>query len=195
MLNVWFYTLSSTSQVLAAIVGIFAVLVVYKLQGLKPFLQEARFALIKIIPYISRNLKKESDARKKICYSEIELEICSYEEICEKFEILLSELKRDGNQFEVKTHPVKSSLFSEKFYDINDDTMRFFRTLVGQQKEIFARLKVTTFLGFILITFGLFGIVLTDYIADLKTLVLSIIAVVFYFVYISINIYKISLVQ
>lgn len=51
--SIWFYTLSTSAQVLAAVVGLFAVFVIYKLQSITPQLSEMRQDIAeRIISYI-----------------------------------------------------------------------------------------------------------------------------------------------
>lgn len=185
--NIWFYTLSTSAQVLAAIVGIFAVFVVYKLQGLTSFIEDVRTATIKILPYIINNVRDY-----KCKYTVAELEVKSDRELIAIFKESLDLLKTNREGFGVITYSTKSGIFPEKYYDFNDNTFDFYNILIGKKEQILERLKESIALGLVLISTCIIELTFTKTFINFNVLFLTSLSIVFYFTSIAKNIYFIS---
>ena len=185
--TIWFYTLSTSAQVLAALVGLFAIFVVYKLQGLNPALEDVRAALIKILPYISSNIN--NFGRRNTIE---ELDLKSDRELISIFDEILEVQKTEPQRLQIKSHPIKSGLFPEKYYDLNNQTKTYYETKAASKQDILSRLKKSLIFGFVLITFCVLELSFTMYLIDIKVLFLTSVAVAVYMMLIIKNVYLIS---
>jgi len=184
--NIWFYTLSASAQTLAALVGIFAVFVVYKLQGLSHSLEDVRIITVKILSYVSCNIENFPK------YNMEELNVKFDRELISIFNEILKVLKSEPQRVGVKSHALRSNIFPEKYYDLNDETKIYYEKKVELKEDIYKRLKENLILGFFLISFCILELSFTYYFIDFKVLLITSIAIVLYMISIFKNIYFIS---
>ncbi|MFA6306244.1 MAG: hypothetical protein WCV70_00250 [Patescibacteria group bacterium] len=186
LVNIWFYTLSTSAQVLAALVGLFAVFVVYKLQGLSSSLEDVRNITVKILSHFSLNT---TDFTK---YSEEMLGVKSDRELILVFNKILEVRDKEPDKLGIKSYPIKSNLFQEKYYNLNNETKTYYEKKVELKEDIYKRLKESLIFGFILISVCILELSFTNYLVNFKVLFFTSIAIVLYMISILKNIYLIS---
>jgi hypothetical protein len=151
--GIWFYTFSTAAQVMAALVGLFAVFVVYKIQDFSQVLGEARSALSSIIPYFSANTKG---------YELITVQDfvhLSDKEILQTFAELLALKSFTSSNYYTTIGRISFSL--------DDTTYDYFARLVNKKSRILRRLLIVLILCLSAIALSLIALMLTAYLITL----------------------------
>jgi hypothetical protein len=151
--NIWFYTFSTAAQVMASIVGLFAVFVVYKIQDFSGLLSNTREALIKIIVDDGANVKgyqfaiRAQDALK-----------LSDLDILNKFHELvqIKETQPDRIGSTTTLH------VGMTYMQLNSHTYSFFYNLVQKRRVIFAKLRIVLIYSLGCVALSLIALVMKD---------------------------------
>jgi len=158
-LDIWFYTFSSAAQVMAALVGLFAVFVVYKIQDFSQLINEARSALSRLLPYVSANIGGGQIP------AHVMMEM-SDEETLEKFAEILA-LHTRNNSFN-STERVGNMTFT-----VDDTTYDYCFKLINKKKRILQRLLFVLIVCLGTIALSLASLVATNLLANPLNLWLS----------------------
>jgi len=151
--SIWFYTFSTSAQVMAALVGLFAVFVVYKIQDFGETLTQTRYAAIRIITYSSANTKDYTRVFKQDTVSMSDFQIL------EKFSELLK----------IKQEEPQRISASENFsietinYALDDQTYFFYQTLVLKRQNILSQFKLVLILTLASVALSLIALVMTNF--------------------------------
>lgn len=130
--NIWFYTLSTAAQVLAALAGLFAVFVVWKMQDSEKILSEIRLAVIDIFYKTSKNTDNFNAIELEILHSMLD------SEILRKFSELLLIKKTEPHRISFL-----QSIRSDNFivYSLDEFTENIYRAYINKKLYILERLK------------------------------------------------------
>lgn len=150
MNNIWFYTLSSISQVLAATMGVFAVFVIFKLDKINEVIDEYKKFTFRAIPIED----------KKNSYNYYELEIDKIIEMGEKF-IKSEDFK---NQAFGGNNEVGSFVFGE-------NTILLLKKLISKKENIINKLKINLITSILTISASLFLLVFTQIFSEKNYLI------------------------
>lgn len=129
--SIWFYTFSTAAQVMSALIGLFAVFVVYKIQDSSQLLNEARFALSKLLPYVSTNTEGPDPITSE------EISLLSDKELLETLAELLI-FETNERPFVHNAETVGNITFS-----INRTTYDYVSRLVVKKKRILSKMAYT----------------------------------------------------
>lgn len=181
--NIWFYTLSTAAQVLAALAGLFAVFVVWKVQDIDRFLFDIRRKIISLISDLSRNIKEIDPIKAENLYS------MSDSEILNKFSELLTIKMKEPERMNVS-------------YEINDDTITYaldeftenlYKNNINKRLNILADLKIVLIINFFVISVCLIVLTFSSIICSKFIVLVVICFAVLYCLYLIGNrIYKIT---
>lgn len=150
--NIWFYTFSASSQVMAALVGLFAIFVVYKIQEFSTLLYEVREATIRILTYSSANTENYTNIQTHETVSMTDFQLLNkFEEL---LNIKLSEPERVSARETIHMGTIS--------YTLNQLSFDFFKRLVTKKVEILKRLKRNLILSFFVIFVAILALVLTE---------------------------------
>jgi hypothetical protein len=184
MENIWFYTLSTSSQVLAALAGLFAVFVVWKIQDFEKLLSETRLAIINIISNISANTKNYSRLTLESLYLMSDLQIL------EKFSELL-DIKENQHDRITIAHTVTGDSYIH--YTLDPITKDFYKKHIDKKLSILKDLKMVLIVNFLVLTICILALTFSSYL-NYNFLILLIInfAVIVCVCLVGFNIYKIT---
>lgn len=145
--NIWFYTYSTSAQVIAALVGLFAVFVVYKIQNSSSALSEAKLALSRLLPYVSPNSGGERFTQERMAEMDEK----------EMLQIFGELLVLRGSENEVFFQYIEQ--VGENRYSINDTTYNYFSKLVKKKSDILEKLIYMLLLSFFSISISICSLV------------------------------------
>jgi hypothetical protein len=151
--SIWFYTFSTSAQVMAALVGLFAVFIVYKIQEFSSNLSQARDATVMILTYVGANTKGYTALKIDETVS------MSDDEIILKFRELL-DIKNSEPDRMSASQTVHLGVIN---YEINEISYTFYNGLVQKKNLILNELKKILILSFTVITISVLAIIGTDY--------------------------------
>jgi hypothetical protein len=136
--NIWFYALSTSAQVLAALAGLFAVFVVWKIQDFEKVLSGTRMAIIQIVSYLSRNTKNYEALRSESLHSMTD------SEVLKKFSELLTIKISEPGRISVSMD-IKGDLIS---YSLDDFTEALYKNHIDKKLNILRDLKIILIANF-----------------------------------------------
>ena len=142
--SIWFYTFSTVAQVMAALVGLFAVFVVYKIQDFSSKLDSLRHNILVMLPYVSSNTADFKGFTKGQL-----LELDDFQ-LLERFKNLLEHIESHPN---LRTVP---DSFCSK------DSFELFEKLINLKRDILQQLKNSIFNSFGTIAISVVCLVSTD---------------------------------
>ena len=182
--NIWFYTLSTSAQVLAALAGIFAVFVVWKIQDFEKILSETRLAVIKLFSYASANTKDYETIKLETLYSMTD------SELLDKFSELLSIKINEPSRISVSETIRSENLIH---YSLDEFTKNLYHTHINKKLNILKDLKNILVVNFLVISICIITLTFSN-IIYYKFLILIIIslAVLLCLYLISSGIYRIT---
>ena len=154
--NIWFYTLSTSAQVLAALAGLFAVFAVWKMQDSDKILSEARLAIVQIVSYISGNTEGYEAKRLESLY------LMTNSEILEIFSELLSIKKEAPQRVSVSERIRGDNLIS---YSLDDFTENLYRGHISKKLNILKDLKYILIANFSAIGICILGLTFSNFIS------------------------------
>lgn len=157
MENIWFYSLSALSQVMAAIISFFGVFVVFKLQALNENISSQRKkAIMYIVSAVEKTAENGEDNPNKTFRDKNELtayqaDYLQYSDskICEIFNQI----------WETKSILYNNHLVDEKnhaYYFYNKSNYKMFENAINEKKNILEKLYISLLLSAISITVSLF---------------------------------------
>jgi len=186
MENIWFYTLSTSAQVLAALAGLFAVFVVWRVQSFEKILSDMRLAIIKIVSYISGNTNNYNRITVEDLYLMSDLEILK------KFSELLSIKISEPKRITVLPYNVEGSNLI--FYSLDKPTETLYKNNINKKLSALKELRKILIVNFCVISVCLLALNFSNIICS-KFLILTIIcATVLYCLYLIGNgIYRITI--
>lgn len=150
--NIWFYTFSTSAQVMAALVGLFAVFVVYKMQEFSGLLSETREATVKLLTHISANTKDYDIIKGNDTIS------MSDAELLKKLHELVNIQEKEPQRIQAG----QTIFLSEIAYTLDQSSCDFFSRLIARKQNILKQLKKTLILCFIVIALSVLFLVMTD---------------------------------
>lgn len=131
-INTWYYTLSTSAQVLAALAGLFAVFVVYKIQSTQVLFDDTKIAFMKLIDRYSSIIEGYVHIRF------IDMHFWDHEKLLEK----VKEINQIKNNNPEKLKAIIPGVPHNQFsYDISDEEVEYYENLLGKRKEILKLLK------------------------------------------------------
>lgn len=182
--NIWFYTLSTSAQVLAALAGLFAVFVVWKVQDFEKILSESRLAIIQIVSFLSANTKNFNAVRLESLYS------MSDSEILKVFSELLIIKNNEPGRISVGQTIKGDSLIS---YSLDNFTEDLYRNHINKKLNILKDLKIILILNFLVMSLCILCLTLSDIVSCKKTVLIVVSILVFVCLFsIGRGIYKIT---
>lgn len=185
MENIWFYTLSTSAQVLAALAGLFAVFVVWKIQDLGKIIIELRSAAIKIIPYCAANTQDYEQKNYKDFYFMEDLKIL------EIFSELLEIKKNDPSRMTIEPYVVENNNLTRLTLD--ESTESLYKRSIAKRAEVLSDLKKILIANFAVISICILALTFSSIIFyKLITLIVISCAVLYCLYLISRGIYEIT---
>lgn len=183
--NIWFYTLSTSAQVLAALAGLFAVFVVWKIQDFEKILVETRLAVIKLFSFASANTKDYKTIKLEALYSMTD------SELLEKFSELLAIKIKEPSRVSVSETIRGDNLIT---YSLDEFTKNLYSSHINRKLSILKDLKNILVTSFSIISVCILALTFSS-IIYFKFIVLIVISIaVLYGLYlISNGIYRITL--
>jgi hypothetical protein len=182
--NIWFYTLSTSAQVLAALAGLFAVFVVWKIQDFEKILSETRLAVIKLLSFIGPNTKDFKTTSLEVLYSMSDSNIL--ERFSELVKIKINEPLRVGVHQTISSDNLIS-------YSIDSFTENLYRVHINKKLEILHKLKFILILNFCVISACVIALTFSKIILCKEiVLIIIMVAVLFCLYSIGQGIYKIT---
>lgn len=182
--NIWFYTLSTSAQVLSALAGLFAVFVVWKIQEFEKIFSETRLSIIKIISTISGSTKNYDHIKPENLYFMLDLQIL------DKFSELLSIKNSEPNRISASHFITHESLVR---YTLDEFTKKFYADQINKRSKIFFDLKKVLIINFLVISLCILALTFSANIFYKNYILIFISILVLYCLYlISSSIYKIS---
>lgn len=151
--SIWFYTFSTSAQVMAALVGLFAVFIVYKIQEFSGNLTQARDATVMILTFISANTRDYTPLKIN------ETVTMSDDDLLVKFRELLDIKVNEPDRITV-SQTVHLGVIN---YELNELSLNFFDGLVRKKSEILSELKYILIFSFAVIALSVLAIVFTDH--------------------------------
>lgn len=151
--STWYYTLSTSAQVLAALEGLFAVFVVYKIQSMQVIFDNTKIAFMKLIEAYSSIIKD---------YNRIEfvsMHFWSQDQILEKVKEI-NEIKNE-NPDRLKAI-IPGTPHNGLYYDICNDGVVYYSNLINKRKDILKSLKSNSIIIFSAIVVCLVGLAVSD---------------------------------
>ena len=156
-INVWYYTLSTSAQVLAALAGLFAVFVVYKIQSMSNT----------IVNYSGHHPDYKD---KRLVLQEIIL--LADDSVLIKLDYFLSHYEKLSNEERVNLYVNNGG--SSPLYGINycfdRYTYNLYKNLLSEKRDIIRRLSKIIILSFLTISICLLFLVFSFYINNIYTL-------------------------
>lgn len=182
--NIWFYTLSTSAQVLASLAGLFAVFVVWKIQDFGKMLFETRLAVIRLLNYISPNTKDYKILRLDILHKMPD------QELFKEFDELLSIQTKEPSRISASETIRGDSMVP---YSLNEFTKDFYKSQIEKKESILKNLKNILIMNFAVISVCILALTFSNLIYC-KFTVLTVISVgvLFCLYLISRGIYKIT---
>lgn len=159
--NIWFYTFSTSAQVMASLVGLFAVFVVYKIQDFGELLSWTRDATVSLVTNVGANTSN---------YIAVKIQdtvTMNDEELLKKFRELLDIKLSEPDR--IKVDP-SISIMGMGSYALNEDSFNLFNRLVVKKKSILSQLKKTLVLSFIIIALSILALVMTCIVSSIFVL-------------------------
>lgn len=153
--NIWFYTFSSAAQVVAALAGLFAVFVVYRIQEFGRHVREARFTLAKIIPYVSANTPGYKSVTAEAFHKMTD------EEIRMTFAELL--VVREN------ASPIISISVGDLSFGLDAATYDYFTNLIVKKEKLLKQLFTVLVVSLGTIAVALISLVLTEFLIEWDT--------------------------
>ncbi len=141
--NIWFYTFSTVAQVVAALIGLFAVFVVYKMQDFGDVLESVRKKFVSIVSYASGN----TDDYPSIPYEQA---------LVMSDSILLGHITK---LLDIFHNPQKPQIPVEGLTQENHD---LFKTLVATKRTILRKFAITLILSLIAIALSVLALILAS---------------------------------
>ncbi len=129
--SIWFYTFSTSAQVLAALAGLFAVFVVYKVQSMSSVFDDMKGAVINLVSHYIQ-LPQYKSHRKATFEESV---FWTDEEILEQFKLLLDK-RNQLPQDERGAYHVGRSPVLVFAYDLDEKTYMVYKGLVDKNKQI-----------------------------------------------------------
>ncbi len=161
--NIWFYTFSTSAQVMASLVGLFAVFVVYKIQEFSDLLSETREATIKLVTYLGANTK---DYEPVLLHSTVSM---SDTVLLKKFRELVEIKETEPDRL----NGVDQTIFLGTIaYTLNEASLNFFGGLVYKKQQITGQLKKTLVLSFTVIAISISALIATSLIIGYVSLLI-----------------------
>ncbi len=177
--NVWFYTFSTVAQVMAALIGLFAVFVVYKMQDFGDILESLRKKFVTVISHASSN----TDDYPSITYEEA---------LTMDDPTLLGHMNELLKIFDNPNKPQKITV-----NDLTRENRDLFQTLITTKQSILNQLVLTLVVSLIAIAISVFALICTDYCMASGHAATFLIAFYLYFLfclfYMGMGIYKIAI--
>lgn len=135
--NVWFYTLSTSAQVLAALTGLFAVFVVYKIQTITPTLEDIRGGISNLINSYTASHRE----RLEVVLYNHEVMLWNDHAILNKFNLLIEDeeaLPEETKKFigSGGQHPITGIN-----YQLNRVTRNLYQKVLQQKDDVLYELK------------------------------------------------------
>lgn len=135
--NVWFYTLSTSAQVLAALTGLFAVFVVYKIQTITPTLEDIRGGISNLINSYTASHRE----RLEVVLYNHEVMLWNDHAILNKFNLLIEDeeaLPEETKKFigSGGQHPITGIN-----YQLNHVTRNLYQKVLQQKDDVLYELK------------------------------------------------------
>jgi hypothetical protein len=154
--NVWFYTFSTSAQVMAALAGLFAVFVVYKIQDFDELYSSAREKCIRGIIYASSYINESNPVRRE------DLLLMDDREVLSSFNTLYSQAQ-DETEKKLDTSHV----------DFTIETFLVFQKLILKKESIVRQLKTILTISFGAVAWSLSAIVFTSSLIHYKVIILG----------------------
>ncbi len=143
--SIWFYTFSTVAQVMAALIGLFAIFVVYKMQDFGDTLESIRKKFVGAISHASSNTD--------------DYESITYEEAVTMDD---AELLRHMNQLlAIYTDPEKPQKVT--VIELTRENRDLFHTLIHTKRSILNSLAVILVLSLIAIAVSVLALVMTSF--------------------------------
>lgn len=184
--NIWFYTLSTSAQVLASLAGLFAVFVVWKIQDFEKYINEVRYAILRIMPYLSNTVKDYEMKKIDELFFMTDLELLSI--FSEVLEIKEKQPER------ITYEPAVITTENQISYSLDDKTRYLYKKNIDKKNDIIEILKNILIINFAVISVCVLALTFSSLIYE-KFIILIIIsiAVIFCLYVISRGIYRIIL--
>ena len=142
--NIWFYTLSTSAQVLSALAGLFAVFVVWKIQDIEKYTLEIRDAIYKIIPYLSGNISNYEVKRLD------DLFVMGDDELLSIFSEMLDIKNKEPERVGIPSYVVSGN--SAISYSLDNRTEYLYKNSIDKKYSILKSLKNVLILNFTVIS-------------------------------------------
>ncbi|MCF7865311.1 MAG: hypothetical protein K9M11_02290 [Candidatus Pacebacteria bacterium] len=182
--NIWFYTLSTSAQVLAALAGLFAVFVVWKIQDFEKILSETRLAVIKLYSYAAANTKDYEPISLGVLYTMPD------SKILRKFSELVKIKTNDPSRVGIQSTVRSDTLIN---YSIDFFTENLYREHINKKSDILGKLKFILIFNFCVISVCIISLAFSNHIFCKETVLFIITATVLFCLYsIGQGIYKIT---
>ncbi|MDB5189767.1 MAG: hypothetical protein JWN49_93 [Parcubacteria group bacterium] len=177
--NIWFYTFSTAAQVMAGLVGLFAVFVVYKIQDFGDTLESVRKQFVNVISHASNN----TDDYVSIKYEDaLVMDDSTVLNHANKLLALYNDVQKP--QKLVIPH-------------LTRENRDLFQTLISTKRYIVHKLVITLVLSLLAIAISLFALIATNYFIGYNHAVLFQNVFYLYFLfclgYMGVGIYKIAI--
>jgi hypothetical protein len=143
--NIWFYTFSTIAQVMAGLIGLFAVFVVYKMQDFGDVMESIRKKFVSAISHASNNTD--------------EYESIAYEDALTMDDRTL--LKHMNMLLAIFTDPAKPEKLTVD--NLTRENRDLFQALLETKRNILTKLAVTLLLSLIAIGVSVFALIGTEY--------------------------------
>lgn len=181
--NIWFYTFSTTAQVMAALAGLFAVFVVYKIQDFSQSINDARSSLSRLISYTSPNVGGDPISIEAL------VQMPDQELVATFAELLVLQTPQNVNFFTGNTERIGNVTFS-----VNSHTYDYFSAIVSKKERILHRLIFVLALSLSAIAIALIALVFTEKLVTRKWFILGALVFFLYVLWtIGKNIYQITI--
>ncbi|HVW67233.1 MAG TPA: hypothetical protein VHA78_05940 [Candidatus Peribacteraceae bacterium] len=157
MNEIWFYTFSTSAQVLAALAGLFSIFVVFKLQSFGSPFDDTKSAIIQILSKASRNYQIKNEK-----YSEIFL--WNKKKILNVFESIL----KHHNDLEPKDKKISGSYFSTflaMYLNLDNETYEIFSVMIKTIDKILMKLFWIISINLISIGYCVTCLTFSDYLS------------------------------
>lgn len=159
--SVWFYTFSTSAQVLAALAGLFAVFVVYKVQSISSIFDDMKGGVISLVSHYIQLPQYHSHTKAKF----EESVFWTDEEILDQFKLLLDKRKQlpenERGSYHVGRSPVL--VFA---YDLDEKTYRVYKGLVDKNKQIIRDLYLILTTSMFAIGFAMYCLSFKEFIQE-----------------------------
>ncbi|MDD2757814.1 MAG: hypothetical protein PHD72_00370 [Patescibacteria group bacterium] len=174
--NIWFYTLSTSAQVLAALAGLFAVFVVWKIQDINASLSEIRIAIIDLV-YKAIRCTSGCEAIDPLVLSKF-----TNKELLKKFSELKNIRQLDPARSKAQFFPTQSKTQGFSYF-LDDTSESLFREAIEKKSSVQLRLRWVVGASLFVIMVCIAALTFTNYIPR-KELVLPLVELlVFYSLY------------